>query len=137
MESNQTSNNLTIPIFNLSKHQLFDHELSFLSKGLSFVPTTYPNYLDLQTELLRFLRKIRLHSYFLQNPCPIQTSNTPLRSPSTFLPSTNMIPSKIVTFEKMVLKEVTELENTRRYIPFNISKAKKLPFLPYVKMTLL
>lgn len=98
---------LTIPIFKLSRHALSDPEQSLLSKGLSYVPTTHPNVLELQTELLSFFHRIRLHTYFLLNPSPTSLTNTPLHPPSTFSPVANMIPGEVLTFEKMVIKDVS------------------------------
>lgn len=44
----------TIPIFNLSTHNLSQTEASLLSQSLSFVPILRPNLGDLQTDILTF-----------------------------------------------------------------------------------
>ena len=109
------------PIFNLSDHLLSSPEISLLSKGLSFVITEKPDFFRLQSELRRFFRTLRLKAYFLDKPYVGTPSFTNLRLPSTFTPSTGSIPSELVTFEKVVIRDVLALQNTHIFTPYNIT----------------
>ncbi|XP_078542245.1 alanine aminotransferase 2-like [Lissotriton helveticus] len=124
-DGSSTSPSETIPIFNISNHNLLNTELELLKKGLSFVPTIRPNFMDLQTELLRFFRLVRLKAFFQLHPSLIIHSSTPFLPPSTFLPSANMVPSEIVTFEKLVQNDLQALERKKLFIPYNISRQEK------------
>ena len=110
-----------IPIFNLSNHDLSPSQVSLLKKGLSFVPTERTNFLDLQAELLRFFRSIRLKAFFKDNIYMGNPDATGLRPPSTFLPAGSKVPVEVLTFEKMVLKDLTTIQNTFQFVPYNIS----------------
>ncbi|KAJ1219193.1 hypothetical protein NDU88_006764 [Pleurodeles waltl] len=109
------------PISNLSRHTLTPLELTVLEKGLSYSPITRPDFFEIKIELQRFFRCIRLSNFYKDNPVQSPCSTTEFRPPSFFYPSFNRHAGEILTFEKMVLKDVETLSKGRNYTRFNFT----------------
>ncbi|XP_078541845.1 uncharacterized protein LOC144827386 [Lissotriton helveticus] len=113
------------PIVNLSQHVLTSDESSVLNKGLSFVPTSYPNQFNIRSDLTRFFRKIRLKYFFLNSPPLTATSVSGLRPPSTFTPKAHQTPHRILAYESMVMRDVMNVCATRSYVQHNITQGER------------
>ncbi|KAJ1200644.1 hypothetical protein NDU88_004465 [Pleurodeles waltl] len=95
--------------------------MTVLEKGLSFVPTTKPHFFETKIELQRFFRRIRLSNFYRDKPRQSPCTTTVFRPPSSFTPPSNAMPVEILTFEKMVLKDVETLSKGRDYTRFNLT----------------
>ncbi|KAJ1170542.1 hypothetical protein NDU88_002417 [Pleurodeles waltl] len=109
------------PIFNLSRHRLPPDEISVLSRTLSFVPTARTNLFEVKLEIQRFLRKIRLNHFFGCDTLQPQIDVTGFRPLSTFTPPSHTMPSEILAFEKMVMKDIDTLSKEKKYIKYNLT----------------
>ncbi|KAJ1157731.1 hypothetical protein NDU88_010431 [Pleurodeles waltl] len=110
-------------VVNLSSKVLNNSELQALEKGLAFVPTPKLDVFKLRIELAEFFHKIRLRTFFLQNPEPNteREKNTGLRPESKFTPTSHLMPPEVLAFEKSVSRKIGNLQNTQREIFHNIS----------------
>ena len=106
-------------MINLSNRPLTQHEVSVLSKGLSFIPSTKADPFKTRVELFKFLRNIKLRAFFdkgapspqsnsLQTVCD-ELPSTPLptlglRAKSTFVPPA--LNSSVATFCRLVEQDV-------------------------------
>ena len=98
-----------IPVINLSNKVLSTAQISALSKGLSFVPTSTVDSFEIKTDLFRFFRKIKLKHMFGNSQT--QGSNKPVfRNRSKFNPGCEN-PS-IQTFCRVVEKDILETYKT-------------------------
>lgn len=92
-------------VVNLSSKVLPPGVEKSLGLGLGFVPTPAYNAFHTRVDLFKLFRNIKLRQFF----CPSTTDVVrPFKKKSTFVP--NICDPAISVFEKMVLKDVAELE---------------------------
>ncbi|CAJ0933772.1 unnamed protein product [Ranitomeya imitator] len=103
-------------VVNISSKELTDMQVSVLSKGLSFSPCSHTDWFDLQLDLARFFRTIKLKQWFSNKDiimknrtCEFDMGILELRNKGSFTPCAS--PAAIDAFEKVVTMEVEELRN--------------------------
>ncbi|XP_041438006.1 uncharacterized protein LOC121399985 [Xenopus laevis] len=90
-------------VINLSEHQLTPSEVSILSKGLSYVPSTVPQDFNIIVDNYRFTRTLRLKEHFKGDRGSMAESNMnapQFRAKSDFDPITNN--TSLRTFSRML-----------------------------------
>lgn len=100
-------------VFNLSKHQLTNNQEKVLQRGLNFAPTNQPNSFNLFIDTQKFIRKLTLKKYFMNNNAAIQNyeqQNTKVKT--TFIPSQEKVKA-IETKEKLISRDLEHLETNR------------------------
>ncbi|CAJ0923227.1 unnamed protein product [Ranitomeya imitator] len=126
-------------VINISSKSMDTSQLTLLQKGLSFCPTYKFNSLELNMDLQRFFRNLRLRVYFsTQLPAgdpPSQAGQSllglrglGLRSPSSFMPPKNSPP--IETFISLVERDIDafhrDLHLGKFHFHNNLSPSEKL-----------
>ncbi len=101
-------------MINLSNRVLTTHELSALSKGLSFVPTCTVDSFEIKTDLFCFFRKIKLKHMF-GNSDTRRSDKPAFRNKSKFSPVCENPSSQ--TFCRVVEKEV--LDKYKTNLPYS------------------
>ena len=114
------------PIFNLSRVSFTSAELSILAKGLSFVPTTFLDPVEIKKEVLQFLRKVRLKVFFSGALDQDTPTNIGLSNKSTFCPPSNLMPPQVLAFENIILQQVDVVANKKMYCKYNCNKEEFL-----------
>lgn len=104
-------------IINLSSKSIPPAALSALNYGLGFVPTPSYNPFHTRVDLFRLFRNIKLKKFFGQTT---SIDTCPFKRKSTFVP--NVIDPSISVFEKLVLRDVADLEKTRYKVKNNLTK---------------
>ncbi|CAJ0958904.1 unnamed protein product [Ranitomeya imitator] len=130
-------------VINISSHLLAPAELSLLQKGLSFCPTSGWNAFQLEKDLQRFYRSIRLKTHFALSPgnrdqttsqlggtarSDISITTLGLRVPSQFQPPRSHHATE--TFIELVDREIKLLSHEHRlgFYPShpNLSRSEKV-----------
>lgn len=74
-------------VINLSSRSLTEHEINLLKKGLKFCPTPKSDKKELECDVLRFCRQLRLEEKYFSDNYDQSTENVPLvRNKSTYNP---------------------------------------------------
>ncbi|CAJ0959417.1 unnamed protein product [Ranitomeya imitator] len=116
-------------VINISEKVLTPAQVSILSRGLSFSPCSHTNWFNLQMDLERFFRTIKLKEWFQDKDTKNKEGNSELnsrsmelRKPSEFMPPVNS--AVINAFEKVVRREIEELRNgaTKKFQHPNIKR---------------
>lgn len=121
-------------IFNLSGQRLCDDENSILNRGLSFVPTSPLNPFQVQVELFKFFRSIKLKYFYgkgktnkpltAQNAANEVNAPLPFKVKSKFCPQVNC--ANIETFCNLVQRDVSELlQSPRSYSRSNCTPGER------------
>ncbi|XP_069505813.1 uncharacterized protein [Ambystoma mexicanum] len=124
---NPLANVQTTPVFNLAQIHLSESELSVLSKGLSFVPTSPTDWYDSEMEIRTFLCKVRLRTFFQEHDLGVEDDedDTGLHLPSTFTPSDSQVPHDLLTFERCVLEDLARLKPRTMRTRHNLSVTER------------
>ncbi|CAJ0921621.1 unnamed protein product [Ranitomeya imitator] len=103
-------------VVNISDKVLTLAQISILSKGLSFSPCSHTDWFNLQMDLERFFRSIKLKEWFqdknilnIEENSEFNSKSMGLRKHSEFTPMVNS--AVINAFEKAVRGEIEELRN--------------------------
>ncbi|CAJ0937077.1 unnamed protein product, partial [Ranitomeya imitator] len=126
-------------VINISSKSLDTSQLALLQKGLSFCPTYKFNAFELNMDLQRFFRNLRLLVHFSTQPPPgdppsqvgqslLDLHGLGLRSPSSFMPPKSSPP--IETFISLVERDICcfhrDLHQGNFHFYSNMSPAEKL-----------
>ena len=114
-------------VINISSKELTDTQLSVLSKGLSFVPTSGVNVFGLKVDLFRCFRQIKLRHFFAKNTDPPTNATIPtthFKKKSTFCPFVTN-PS-INTFCRIVEQDILQMHTKPDRSSHNLSKEERL-----------
>lgn len=105
-------------MINLSSKSLSSNATRVLNLGLGFVPIPSYNPFQTRIDLFKLVRSIK---FFLKKigSCDNHEPSA-FKKNSTFLP--NIMEPSIMVFEKMVLKDLKELEASKIKIKHNLSK---------------
>ncbi|XP_056425917.1 uncharacterized protein LOC130367520 [Hyla sarda] len=117
-EKVENSNTVNISSTNLSESQLI-----LLSKGLTFCPSTFTDWFQVELDLSQFFRRLRLKVWFDSHPPPTGTfvpstaipsdgfvfSDFDLNIPSTFNPSVSSC--AVETYCQIVQREISQLRS--------------------------
>ncbi|XP_069464765.1 uncharacterized protein [Ambystoma mexicanum] len=115
-----------LPIFNLANAQLTATQISVLTKGLSFVPSDNTDWYNTEMEIRRFLRTVRLRTFFKEHVTNEDPNDTGLHPKSSFSPSENQVPSDLLTFERCVLRDLRSLSKRKHnHRQQNITRAER------------
>uniref|UniRef100_A0A803JJ24 Reverse transcriptase domain-containing protein n=1 Tax=Xenopus tropicalis TaxID=8364 RepID=A0A803JJ24_XENTR len=116
----QTSQKADTVIFNLSQHVLTPGEVSLLSRGLSFVPVNKKDPFDLEVDLFKFQRKLKLRDHFKDSQ---DKPGEKFRPVSTFEPPNTA--TSIKTFSQIVQRDCNDiLKKPKKFFP-NLTKAER------------
>uniref|UniRef100_A0A8C5PS46 Reverse transcriptase domain-containing protein n=1 Tax=Leptobrachium leishanense TaxID=445787 RepID=A0A8C5PS46_9ANUR len=111
-------------VFNLSDRPLTLIEISLLEKGLSFAPTSFPNPLDLEVDLHKFGRDLRLKEFF---KAPGTLGNIPQHN--RFKPKSSFDPpnhhASIRAFLRKTQDDFSSLISLQKKLNTNISTAQR------------
>jgi hypothetical protein len=131
----QESDTKLIPtqIVNLSSHELTPTQIRVLNKGLGFCPTpTSLNKIDFHTDVLRFIRNLRIQHYqFLKSkeePTTTPTTTIPttrFKLPSQWTPGTN-INHNLDLFCNIIENELLSLFDNKKKISQNITPEERI-----------
>lgn len=102
---------------NLSSVPLSSQEKKVLGYGLGFVPTPKYNALRTRIDIFRLVRQLNLRAFFWERGY-VKPNN--FRTLSTFIPNVN--DSAIQSFEKIVLRDVTSLEQQQKRVYYNLTE---------------
>ena len=113
-EIQQKTQNL---IFNFSSRQLSQKEVELLNLGLNFVPT--PSYRSFKTrvDIYKLIRLLKLRVFFKDSNVYKEDVFSPH---STFCP--NIEDPAITVFNRLILKDIHNLEMSKRKWYYNLSK---------------
>lgn len=112
--------------------------MNVLSKGLSFCPSTKPDWFELELDLTRFFRALKLRVWFGSNPRPItepaETEHIPafrlrdvdLYIPSDFVP--NIQSNAIDAYIDAVKKDIKALRCSSENLRFSHPNMSKCEF---------
>ncbi|KAJ1152570.1 hypothetical protein NDU88_005345 [Pleurodeles waltl] len=114
-------------IVNLSNLTLTPAKSSVLEKGLGFVPTAPLDKFKLCMEVNKFIRKVKLRSYFRDHSSSEgpNLGDTGLRNKSSFTPPSTLIPIEILTFEQAVMKDINDINPTSLNVFHNTTREEK------------
>ncbi|CAJ0962904.1 unnamed protein product [Ranitomeya imitator] len=108
-------------VINISSKTLTSSQVSILSKGLSFVPCAHTNWFDLQIDLEKFFRSIKLKEWFqdrnVENKIgcgEFNSKNMELKKKSEFIPPTSS--TIIDAFERVVRSEVEGIRSEAKNV---------------------
>ncbi|CAJ0967333.1 unnamed protein product [Ranitomeya imitator] len=103
-------------VINISNKVLTPTQISILSRGLSFSPCTHTKWFDLQIDMERFFRTIKLKEWFHDKSIVNRTGNSEfdskslgLRQSSDFVPPANS--AIIDAFERAVRRDIEEIRD--------------------------
>lgn len=107
-------------VFNLSKKSLTTEQETVLRKGLSFVPSPRINPFSVKIELFKFLRNIKLKSFFNQSASENPHQRPRFRPKSTFTPQVQN--SSVNTFCRIVEHDIDTLLGDKKTFEKNMTK---------------
>lgn len=107
-------------VHNLSSLDLTTQEDKVLGYGLSFVPTPRYNAFKTRVDMFKLVRLLKLRSFFGEREC---AGTNALRSRSTFVP--NISDHAIQTFEKVVLRDISQLEKQHSRSFYNLTQQER------------
>ncbi|CAJ0964212.1 unnamed protein product [Ranitomeya imitator] len=125
-------------VVNISSKNLDTHQLAVLQKGLSFCPMYKFNSFELNMDLQRFYRNIRLRVHFSEQPAiPIcsgrdktllELRDLGLRTPSSYMPPRSNPP--VETFVSLVERDIhtltREMDRGKFQFHTNLTQAERL-----------
>lgn len=97
----------------MSSKSLTPSILKSLNLGFGFMPTPSYNAFHTRVDLYKLFRNIKLKRFEAKETCSFKKK-------SLFVP--NVSDSAITVFEKMVLKDISTLEQSRYGVKYNMSK---------------
>ncbi|KAJ1198834.1 hypothetical protein NDU88_002673 [Pleurodeles waltl] len=114
-------------IVNLSSLTLTPAQTSVPEKGLGFVPTAPLDKFKLCMEVNKFIRKVKLRSYFGDHSSSEgpNMGDTGLRNKSSFTPPSTSIPIEILIFEQAVMKDINDIDPTSLKVFHNSTRKEK------------
>lgn len=107
-------------VHNLSSLDLTTQEEKVLGYGLSFVPTPRYNAFKTRVDMFKLVCLLKLRSFFGEREC---AGTNALRSRSTFVP--NISDHAIQTFEKVVLRDISQLEKQHSRSFYNLTQQER------------
>lgn len=108
----------------ISSQELSNDQISLLSKGLSFVPSSGLNVFGLKVDVFKCVRRIKLRHFFSKNTdSASSTQASVFRAKSTYCPNTNN--ASINTFCRVVQQDIMQMAAKPHPSPANLTQSER------------